>query len=135
MRLSPTAWALFFVASLLIAPRAHAADIDALKGTTPEERAEAQTLMMKEQLALSDDTLEKVRAINLKYAQKMDPTIQGSNGPMMKGLEARNLQQQKEGELKTVLSPEQYKKYLASKLEMREHIVERVFEERAKRAH
>jgi hypothetical protein len=120
------------VVSLLIAVCAHAADIDALKGTTAKERAEAQTLMMKEELGLDDATVEKVRAINLKYAEKMDPTIQGPDGPLLKSREAYNLQQQKEGELKAVLSPEQYKKYLASKLEMRDHIVERVFEERGK---
>ena len=31
-----------------------------------------------------------------------------------------------------MLTPEQYKKYLASKLEMKDRIVERVFEERGK---
>lgn len=116
----------------MIAVRALAVDIDALKGTTPKERAAAQTLMMKEELGLSDAQVEKVGAINLAFAEKMDPTIQGGDGPLKKGLEATNLQQQKEGELKAVLSSDQYKKYLASKLEMRDHIVERVFEEKAK---
>jgi hypothetical protein len=132
MRTSPTIRAVFLVASLMIATRVLAADIDALKGTTAKERAEAQTLMMKEELGLDDATVQKVRAINLKYAEKMDPTLQGPDGPLLKSREAYNLQQQKEGELKAVLSPGQYEKYLASKLEMRDHIVERVFEERGK---
>jgi hypothetical protein len=49
-----------------------------------EERAEAQTFLMKEYLGLSDAKVEKVQAINLKYAKVMDPTIQGSEGPMGK---------------------------------------------------
>lgn len=135
MRLSPTIWTFLVVVSLLIAAPVLAADIDALKETTPEERAEAQTRMMKENLGLSDAQVEKVRAINLKYAKVMDPTIQGSDGPMMKGRVASNRQQQKDGELKAVLSADEYRKYLASKQGMREHIVERIFEERAKRGH
>ena len=135
MRLTPTIQTFFVVLSLLIAAPLLAVDIDALKETTPEERAEAQTLMMKENLGLSDAKVEKVRAINLKYAKVMDPTIQGPDGPMMKGTVASNRQQQKDGELKAVLSPDEYQKYLASKYEMREHIVERIFEERGKRGH
>jgi hypothetical protein len=135
MRLSPTIRPFFVVVSLLIAAPVLAVDIDALKETTPEERAEAQTLMMKENLGLSDATVEKVHAINLKYAKVMDPTIQSSDGPMKKGSEASNRQQQKDGELKAVLSADEYQKYLASKQKMRENIVERIFEQRAKRGH
>lgn len=133
MRLSPTIRAFLVFVSLVIAAPLLALDIDALKETTPEERAEAQTLMMKENLGLSEEKVEKVRAINLKYAKVMDPTIQGPDGPMKKGSVAHNRQAQKDGELKAVLSADEYQKYLASKLKMREHIVERIFEERGKR--
>lgn len=133
MRLSPTIRTVFVIVLLAIAAPLLAVDIDALKETTPEERAEAQTLMMKENVGLSPEKVEKVRAINLKYAKVMDPTIQGPDGPMKKGMVASNRQAQKDGELKAVLSPEEYQKYLASKLDMRDHIVERIFEERGKR--
>jgi hypothetical protein len=133
MRLSPTIRTFFVVVSLAIAAPLLAVDIDALKETTPEERAEAQTLMMKENLGLSEEKVAKVRAINLKYAKVMDPTIQGPDGPMKKGMVASNRQAQKDGELKAVLSPDEYQKYLASKLKMKEHLVERIFEERGKR--
>lgn len=135
MRLSPTTRTLLFAAALLTAAPALAADIEALGDTTPKERAEAQTLMMKEKLGLSDAKVEKVRAINLKYAEKMEPVLKGSDGPLMKGREARNFQAQKEGELKAVLSADEYKKYLSSKEEMRRQIVQRVYEERGKAAH
>jgi hypothetical protein len=133
MRLSPTIRTFFIVVSLVIAAPLLAVDINALKETTPEERAEAQTLMMKENLGLSEEKVEKVRAINLKYAKVMDPTIQGDDGVMKKGMVASNRQAQKDGELKAVLSADEYQKYLASKLKMRDHIVERIFEERGKR--
>ena len=133
MRRSPTLRIVSVIVSVLIAAAVLAADIDALKETTPEERAEAQTFLMKEYLGLSDAKVEKVQAINLKYAKVMDPTIQGSEGPMGKRGVASNRQLQKEGELKAVLSPDEYQKYLASKLNMKEHIVERIFEERGKR--
>jgi hypothetical protein len=134
MRSSPTRTFLL-AASLLIAAPALAADIEALGDTTPKERAEAPALMMKEKLGLSDAKVEKVHAINLKYAEKMEPVLKGSDGPLMKGREARNFQAQKEGELKAVLSADEYKKYIASKEEMRRQIVQRVYEERAKAAH
>ena len=133
MCLSPVLGSFFVVVSLVIAAPVLAVDMNALKDTTPEERAEAQTLMMKENLGLSGDKLEKVRAINLKYAKVMDPEIQSDDGPMKKGNVASNRQAQKDGELKAVLSPEEYEKYLASKLKMRDQIVQRIFEERAKR--
>jgi len=132
MRPSPT---FLLAAALLIATPVVAADIDALGDTTPKERAEAQTLMMKEKLGLDDAKVEKVRTINLKYAEKMEPVLKGSDGPLMKGREARNFQAQKEGELQAVLSPDEFKKYLASKEEMRRQIVQRVYQERAKAAH
>ena len=86
MRLSPTTRTFFLVvASLLIAARALAVDIDSLKGTTPKERAEAQTLMMKEELGLSDAQVEKVRAINLKYAEKDGSHDPGPRWPAQEG--------------------------------------------------
>ena len=135
MRATPIVHTLVLAVSLLTAVHAFAADIDALDDTTPKERAEAQTLMMKEKLGLSDAKVEKVRAINLKYAEKMEPVLKGSDGPLMKGREARNFQAQKEGELKAILSADEYKKYLASKEEMRQQVIQRIYEQRAKGSH
>ena len=135
MRSSPITRTIIAAASLLIAAQALAVDADALKETTPEERAEAQTSIMKEKLGLSAEKVVKVRAINLKYAEKLEPVLKGSDGPLMKGREAGNRQQQKEGELKAVLSPDEFKKYLELKPYIREHGVERIYEERAKRGH
>ena len=98
--------------------------LDKLKDTTPAERAAAQTEMMKTKLALTPDQTPKISAINLKYAKEMDPVIKGSDGALMKVRKARRINSAKEGELKGVLTPEQFQKYLASKDEMREKFEE-----------
>src|SRR5205085_3921799 len=69
---------------LLLATRVGAEGLDDLKDTTPAERAAAQTMMMKEKLSLTDDQLPKVKAINEKYAEQMDPILKGPGGMFMK---------------------------------------------------
>ena len=114
-----------FVATLLLiaAPRAWA-QLDKLKNTTPEERAKAQTELMKSKLDLTADQLPKVADLNLKYAQKMEPILKGDAGWFMKMHEVKEISGAKEAELKQILSPEQFDKYLASKAEMRERFEE-----------
>jgi hypothetical protein len=102
--------------------------MDKLMNTTPDQRATAQTAMMKEKFDLTADQLPQVAAINLKYAQKMEPIIKGSSGTLMKMSQMRGVNEEKEAELKGVLSPEQFQKYLASKDEMREQFEEKIEE-------
>jgi hypothetical protein len=65
---------LFVAASIVsIAGAAPAQDFQALAHTTPQQRAEAQTALMKERLGLGAPQLPKVQAINLEAAQKMGP--------------------------------------------------------------
>jgi hypothetical protein len=61
-----------------------------------------------------------VAAINRKYADQMEPIIKGSEGSLRKMRAARDVETAKEAELKQVLSPDQFQKFLASKEEMRE---------------
>jgi hypothetical protein len=56
----------------------------------------------------------------------MDPIIKGTEGTFMKARDARNVEQQKEDELKALLSPDQFQKFLAGKEEMREHLVDQI---------
>jgi hypothetical protein len=104
--------------------------MDKLMNTTPDERANAQTALMKAKLDLTADQLPKITALNQKYAQKMEPIIKGSSGTFMKMIQMREVNEQKEAELKQVLSPEQFQKYLASKEEMREQFEEKLEEKR-----
>ena len=121
-----TGRSLLIAACLLIAGTVFAGELDALKNTSPAQRAKAQTAMMKEKLGLSEEQVAKVGALNLKYAEKMDPIIKGAEGTFMKARDARNVEQQKEDELKALLSPDQFQKFLAGKEEMREHLVDQI---------
>ena len=113
------------VAVLLVAAGA-SAQLDKLKDTTPGERAKAQTMMMKSRLGLTEEQTSKVAALNQKYAEKMEPVIKGSEGPLMKARHMKQIDGKKEAELKQVLSPDQFQKYLASKEEMREQFEEKM---------
>jgi len=126
----PTGIALLVAAmSLLIVVAAGAQnEMEKLKSSTPEERARLQTEMMKTKLGLTPDQTPKVAAINQKYAQRMEPIIKGQEGPLMRLRQMREVGQAKEAELKGVLSPEQFQKYLAEKQEMREKFEDKLIQ-------
>jgi hypothetical protein len=121
------------VAAVLSAAPGWAADLDELKDTTPAERAKAQTAMMKMKLGLTDAEAAKVAPINLKYATKMEPIIKGRKLPIMKMEDAREVEQQKEAELKTVLTADQFTKFEAGKEEMMEKLADHIRADRAKK--
>jgi hypothetical protein len=120
------------VLSVLTATHAHAADLDALKDTTPAERAKAQSAMMKTKLGLTDAEAAKVAPINLKYAEKMEPIIKGSAGPLVRMREMRTVEEAKEAELKLVLTADQFTKFEAGKEEMMEKLADQIREDRVK---
>jgi len=130
MELRPTFITLLAAAmSLLIVVAAGAQnEMEKLKSSTPEERARLQTEMMKTKLGLTPDQTPKVAAINQKYAQRMEPIIKGQEGPLMRLRQMREVGQAKEAELKGVLSPEQFQKYLAEKQEMREKFEDKLIQ-------
>jgi hypothetical protein len=130
MEQRPTFIALLVAAlSLLIVVTASAQnEMEKLKSSTPEERARLQTEMMKTKLGLTTDQTPKVAAINQKYAQRMEPIIKGQEGPLMRLRQMREVGQAKEAELKGVLSPEQFQKYLAEKQEMREKFEDKLIQ-------
>jgi hypothetical protein len=133
MKLCETATALVLGAAVVLGgvPIASAQmDMDKLENSTPGERAKAQTMMMKSKLSLTPEQTPKVEAINQKYAERMDPVIKGSAGPLVRMREMQEINTQKEAELKQVLSPEQFEKYLASRAEMREQLEERAEEKK-----
>jgi hypothetical protein len=101
------------------------AQLDALKNTTPAERATVQTEIMKTRLGLTDAQTPKVAAINEKYAERMEPIIKGSENPFLKVREVWDIEQAKEADLRGVLSAEQFQKFLDSKAEIRREFDER----------
>ena len=122
------------IAVLMMATSVGAAGLDELKDTTPAERAMAQTFMMKQKLGLSDEQTPKVKTINEKYAEQMDPVIKGSEGPLMKMRSVKEIEERKEAELKDVLSSDQFQQFQSMKAEMKDKLMERVKEQRAQKA-
>jgi hypothetical protein len=78
--------------------------------------------------ALTPEQTGKVAELNLTYANKMDPLIKGSAGPLVRMREMKQINHAKEAQLKQILTPQQFEKYLASKEQMRENLAEKVQE-------
>nr|WP_295927707.1 hypothetical protein [uncultured Dyadobacter sp.] len=89
------------------------------------ERAEAQTQRMAASLGLDSVQTEKVGRINLRYAQKVDPVVQGNGNRMSKLKAVRTLQKEKEGELKQVLNQQQFEQFKQQQQAMKDEIKER----------
>ncbi|MCB0679043.1 MAG: hypothetical protein KDC30_20240 [Saprospiraceae bacterium] len=78
---------------------------------TPEQRAEQQTQEMTEQLALNEEQTEFVQAINLKYAQKMHEARANAEGYEGMRESMGKIQEEKQAELKLILSEEQLQQW------------------------
>ena len=103
----------FLLAACVVAVAASAVSADeaGVIQSRPEQRAAIQTQFMKDRLSLPADVLGKVQAINLKYAQQMDPVLKGTDGKLAKMQKARGIMAAKDSELKAVLSPSQFEAY------------------------
>ncbi|WP_346984375.1 hypothetical protein [Chryseobacterium sp. POE27] len=88
-----------------------AAQSKSLKDSTPEQRAKMQTEWMKTKLALNSTQIQQVYDLNLEYARKNDPILQGNDGKLAKFKKLKALQKEKSSVLSKVLNEEQYKKY------------------------
>jgi hypothetical protein len=99
--------------------------ISNMKDATPEQRAQFQTTMMKSKLSLDSGQITKIQAINLKYAQKFQPILKSSDGKLSKFRQVKALQKQKDAELQTVFTKDQYKKYQDFEEEMKSKMKER----------
>lgn len=100
----------------------HADDFDQLKATTPAQRAAAQTAYMKSHLTLTDAQIPKISAVNQKYAEQMEPVIKGTEGGLGKMLKARDIQKNKDAELRNILTPAQFENLESKMDEMREEV-------------
>ena len=95
---------------------------DALENSTPEQRAELQTRFMTEQLKISGSTATKVQAINLKYAQKMQPVIKGTDSQLSKMMKIKGLMADKDQELAAAMTPEQFQSYEGLKDDLKAYL-------------
>jgi hypothetical protein len=96
----------------------------ALKAQSAEERAAKSTEWMKSNLKLSDDQLQKVKDINLRYANKMDSLAHSTQTKEARMDEFRKCSKMKDDDLKAVLNEDQFKEYLAKKDEMKKKMKE-----------
>ncbi len=92
---------------------------------TPDMRARRQTERMKESLHLSESQLTSVSAINLKYAQEMQPVLENGDRNLKTARQARDIMQRKDKELKAVLDATQYQQYEQMKDELRKELKQR----------
>jgi Spy/CpxP family protein refolding chaperone len=91
---------------------------------SPQERALNQTQMMQKNLSLTADQNKKVYEINLKHAAAMDKLMDEPKGEGKRS-EMQGINAQKDGDLKQVLTAEQFQKYQAMVQEMKEKRRER----------
>ncbi|QXP84992.1 hypothetical protein [Methylococcus sp. Mc7] len=117
-----TALRLGLFLAIALSTAARSDDFDQLKATTPVQRAAAQTEYMKSHLALTDAQIPKIAALNQKYAEQMEPVIRGTDGGLGKMLKAKAIQENKDAELRQILTPAQFDSFESSKDEMREAV-------------
>lgn len=110
---------------LLLATSVWAQDPEQIAKVPPQVRADIQTDFMTRKLQLTPDEKTKIAAINLKYAEQMQPVLTGDMGPFERMRAVKNLEASKDGELQGALTPTQYQTYLSSKDELKQKIKER----------
>lgn len=93
-----------------------------LAATTPEQRAKRQTAQMKKQLSLTTDQETTITAINLKYAQQMQPLIASGERERTAMKQVRDMNNSKNEEFKKVLNEDQYKQYEAFRDERKDRM-------------
>ena len=98
---------------------------EALKNTTPEQRAQFQTGLMKSRLKLDSVQTTKIAAINLKYAKKNDELMKGDERKFKMMRDMMAAQKDKDADLKKVFTDDQYKQYQAMEAEMKEKMKDR----------
>jgi Spy/CpxP family protein refolding chaperone len=81
-----------------------------MQNMDPEKMAEQLTDRMAEQLNLTNEQIIEVKAINLKYANRLQVVSQQPrNRRKLKAF--KNMSTEKNGEMKTILTPKQYADY------------------------
>src|SRR5882672_11398272 len=91
---------------------------EALKNSTPEQRAKWLSDTMKTTLHLNADQYGKVYNINLSFAQKAQPVIQSDDSKFSKFRTLKDMQDKRDEDFKIVLTKDQYNLYAEKKDEM-----------------
>ena len=86
---------------------------DQFVNSTPDERAERLTRQMTRQLSLSVSQASAVAAVNLTFARRMQPMIDVGTRDRTSLQQLRQINQDKETDLKAILDARQYEQYRA----------------------
>jgi hypothetical protein len=92
----------------------------------PELKATRLTDWMRFNLGLSEDQMQMVQAINLKYANKVEDVKNGELTKRQKIIALRADGQAMDRELKTIFSAQQFQIYLSKKEEIQKQLKEKV---------
>ena len=103
-----------------------AGQLEVLKTTTPEARAEAQTRFMATRLKLSPRQLQAVDSMNRWAAGQAEPILKGSSNRFMLALGLRSIRREQREKLGEVLSPDPLKLLGDLADEMREYLLEQL---------
>jgi hypothetical protein len=93
-----------------------------MKEVPAAQRAKLQTERMVSSLKLDEEQTKKVGQINLIYAQKMDPVIQGTGSKMSRLRAFKSISKAKEAELKGVLTKEQFGQFQQQQQAMKDQL-------------
>jgi Spy/CpxP family protein refolding chaperone len=103
---------LFAFAFLFVGIMAMAQPLQGMGQFNPEEMIKRQTEQMVKDLGLNDSQKTKIEALNKKYGAKMGEVFQSAGGDREKVREKMTaMRTEKDAELKTILTPEQFTKY------------------------
>jgi Spy/CpxP family protein refolding chaperone len=83
---------------------------------SPDQMAQRQTEWMKTNLSLTNDQVQKVSAINLKYVEQMQAVRDSSKEMRMDKM--KSMRASKDSELAGILTPEQLKAFQKHQEEM-----------------
>lgn len=101
-----------------------------LERSSPEERAGIVTEWMKTNMGPDAEQLNRLDAVNLAYARKIQAVIDGAGGRIEKLREARRIDAEKDVELAKLLTEKQYRYYLDNREKLRAHVRKRLEEKR-----
>src|SRR3989338_4635570 len=101
---------------------------EAVRSSTPEQRASALTEVMKQELTLSDDQVPRIHEVNLKYAELAEAEKDKNTSKREKFSRVKELDMQKEADLKPVLTDDQLEEYSKHKKDYMQKMIEKLEE-------
>ena len=96
------------------------------QGKTPEERASHSAMRMQKKLGLTDEQTAKIQAINLEKIHKIDDLrTKYKDSKKGMGQELKAVAAEADSEYKSILSSDQYTKWLTIKEQKKEKMMQK----------